>query len=117
MFKTSPKAFLQQKKTPLNDDDIVNEESEFLSGLIEFRYVSYKRKHFVESSRFDKDHLEYSLITHDEIDFAAGDRVKINNKWHTIIDVFTTLEEKYNPFVALNPHSVERLTIKELLLK
>lgn len=117
MFSTSPTAYLQQKKTPLNDDDIVNEESEYLSGLIEFHYTEYKRKYYKSEGRFDKDELEYSLKTHDEIDFQAGDRVRVLDKWHTIIDVATITEERHNPFLALNPNALERLSIKELRLK
>lgn len=117
MFKHLPKAYLQQKKTPLNDDDIINEESEYLTGLVEFSYTEYKRKYFKESGRFDKDQVEYSLTTQEEIDFQAGDRVKVHIKWHTIIDVYTTLEERHNTFIGLNPNAIERLTKKELRLK
>lgn len=117
MFHTSPVAFLQQKKIPLNDDDIVNEENEFLPGLVQFHYIEFKRKFFKKDGRFDKDEIEYVLKTRDNIDFQNGDRVRINEKWHTIIDVNIVLEEKHNAFVALNPHAAERLTIKELRLK
>lgn len=117
MFHTSPVAFLQQKKTPLNDDDIVNEESEFLTGLIQFHYIDFKRKLFKKDGRFDKDEIEYAMKTRDKIDFQNGDRVKVGEKWHTIIDVNVILEEKHNAFVALNPHAFDRLAIKELRLK
>ena len=117
MFNTSPVALLQQKKTPLNDDDIVNEESEFLTGLIQFHYIDFKRKFFKKEGRFDKDEIEYILRTRDNIEFKNGDRVKVNDKWHTIVDVNVALEERHNAFVALNPHAAERLTIKELRLK
>lgn len=117
LFKTSPTAYLQQKKTPLNDDDIVNEESEFLMGLIEFHYFEYKRKFYKKEGRFDNDEIEYFLKTRDDVEFKNGDRVRVEKKWHTIIDVNEIIEDKHLSFVALNPHAAQRLAIKELRLK
>lgn len=117
MWNKAPSAWLQQKKVALNDDDITNEESEFLSGLIEFQYFAFKRKHDVAQSRLDKDEITYLLRTRSAVDFQAGDRVKVGGRWHTILSVRTTIEERHNAFLSQNPYATERLSVKELELK
>lgn len=117
MWKKSPSAWLQQKKIPLNDDDIVNEETEFLAGLIKFDYFSFKKKEYKNQARLEKEETEYLLKTRAPIDFRAGDRVKIYDKWLTVLSVNESLDEKYNAFIGLNPHAIDRFKIKELELK
>lgn len=117
MFAVKPAALLQQKKIAFDDDDIVNEESEFLAGLIKFEYDTFREVKDKKGERLDKTETEFLLKTHDPIDFAEGDRVKIREKWFTVQKVTETLDEKYNAFVALNPHAIERFRVKELLLK
>lgn len=117
MWGKKPIAYLRQKRVYFNDDEIQNEENMFLPGLIKFEYDLLKATNYNKSGRLDKTESELTLSTHDPIYFHEGDMIKVNSKWYTILRVNESLDPKYNSFVALNPHSIERFKIKELELK
>lgn len=116
MWRTKLKAYLKQKKVYFNDDEIVNEENQFLAGLIEFEYESFKRVEKNKGNRVDKTEITYTLKTRADVDFKEGDMIKVNLLWYTVLSVTSDLNEKHNAFVTINPGSIERFTIKTLEL-
>lgn len=110
------RALLFQKLIAYSEDDIVNEEREYLSGAIPFRYLSIKRQQFKEG-KFAKEKNIYVMKTQADIDFKAGDAVKVGNILYSIMDVEFKVDPKHQAFLERNPNATERFTIKELLLR
>lgn len=109
-------ALLFQKKIAYDDDDIVNEEREYLEGAIPFRYLALYRKQFKEG-KFAKEKNTYVMRTQADVDFKAGDTIKVGTILYSIMDVDFKVDPKHQTFLERNPNATERLTVKELILK
>lgn len=109
-------ALLFQRKIALDDDDIKNEESEFLVGGIPFKYLTLKINKTKEG-KISSEQATYTMRTQAKVEFKPGDVVKVLNVEYSIVDVVLTIDPKHERFLAMNPNAAERLTIKELILK